>query len=69
MLGFPIDQVKGSRDGDILETANLSSFWAPEKLELNWLAKRRGSDSFTVKSFFMTLSWWLIGGSIYSKSD
>ena len=50
MLGFPIDQIKSSRDGDILEAANLLGFRASEKLKLNWLTKRMGSDSFTICS-------------------
>ena len=49
MLGFGIDEVKGLRDRDFLEIANLSWFWTSEKLKPNWLAKRMGSDSFTVR--------------------
>ena len=48
MLGFGIDEVKGLGDRNFLETTDLSRFWAPEKLKLNWLAKRMGRDSFTI---------------------
>ena len=48
MLGFLTNQVKGPRDGDILEATNLMGFRAPEKFKLNWLTKRMGSDSFTI---------------------
>ena len=50
MLGFPIDQIKSSGDGNILKAANFSRFWASEKLKLNWLTKRKGSDSFPICS-------------------
>ena len=49
MLGFLTDQVKGLGDGNILETANFLGFQAPKKLKLNWLTKRMGSDSFTIR--------------------
>ena len=48
MLCFGFDEVKGLRDRNFLEIANLSRFWAPKKLKLNWLAKMMGSDSFTI---------------------
>ena len=46
---FGIDEVKGHRDRNFLEIANLFRFWALKKLKLNWLAKRMGSDSFTIR--------------------
>ena len=50
MLGFGLDKVKGLGDGDLLETIDVFRFRAPKKLKLNWLAKRVGSDSFTIRS-------------------
>ena len=49
VLGFGIDEVKGLGDKDILETVDVFRLWAPEKLKHNWLAKRMGSDSFTIR--------------------
>ena len=49
MLGFGLDKVKGLGDGNLLETIDVFRFWAPKKLKLNWLAKRVGSDSFTIR--------------------
>ena len=49
MLGFGINQVKGLGDKDFLQATNISGFWAPKKLKLDWLAKGMGSDSFTIR--------------------
>ena len=35
-------------DRDFLEATDFSGFRAPEKLKLDWLAKRMSSDSFTI---------------------
>ena len=48
MLGFGFDKVKGLGDRNLLETFNVFRFWVPKKLKLDWLAKRMGSDSFTI---------------------
>ena len=49
MLGFGLDKVKGLGDGNLFKTIDVFGFWAPKKLKLNWLAKRMGSDSFTIR--------------------
>jgi len=49
VLGFGFDEVKSLGDRDILETIDVFRLWAPKKLKLNWLAKRMGSDSFTIR--------------------
>ena len=41
--------VKIFRNRNFLETLNLFRFWVPKKFKLNWLAKRMGSDSFTIR--------------------
>ena len=48
MLGFGLNKVKGLGGRDILEGTDFSRFWLPKELKLNWLAKRMGSDSFTI---------------------
>ena len=48
-MSFGFDEVKGLGDRNLLETINVFRFWAPKKLKLNWLAKRMGSDSFTIR--------------------
>ena len=50
MLGFGFDKVKGLGDRNLLETINFFRFWAPKKFKLDWLAKRMGSDPFTICS-------------------
>ena len=49
MLGFGFDEVKGLGDGNLLETIDVFRFRTPKKLKLDWLAKRAGSDSFTIR--------------------
>ena len=49
MLGFGFDKVKGLGDGNFFETIDVSRFWVPKKLKLDWLAKRMGSDAFTIR--------------------
>ena len=49
MLGIGLDKVKGLGDGNLFETIDVFRFWTPKKLKLNWLAKRMGSDSFTIR--------------------
>ena len=49
MLGFGFDKVKGLGDENLLETIDVSRFWTPKKLKLDWLAKRMGSDTFTIR--------------------
>ena len=46
MLGFGTNKVQGLGDGDFLKTAEVSRFWTPKKLKLNWLAKGMGSDAY-----------------------
>ena len=46
---FGADKVKVVGNRNFLETLNLSWFRVPEKLKLNRLAKRMGSDSFTIR--------------------
>ena len=59
MLGFGLDKVKGLGDGNLLETTDVFRFWAPKKLKLNKLAKRMGSDPFTIrgKRILQTHEW------------
>ena len=49
MLGFCFDKVEGLGDGNLLETIDVFRFRAPKKLKLNWLAKRVGGDTFTIR--------------------
>ena len=49
MLGFGTNKVKGLGDRDIQENTDFSGFWLPKELKLNWLAKRMGNDSFTIR--------------------
>ena len=46
---FGTDEVKVFRNGNFLETFNLFRFWVSKKLKLDWLAKRMGSDAFTIR--------------------
>ena len=48
MLGLGFDKFKSPRDRNILEITDFSRFKALMKLESDWVAKRMGSDSFTI---------------------
>ena len=45
---FGSQRIEGLGDRNFLEITDFSGFRAPEKLEFDWLAKRMGSDSFTI---------------------
>ena len=46
--GFGSQRIEGLGDRNFLEITDFSKFRAPKKLEFDWLAKRMGSDSFTI---------------------
>ena len=47
-MDFGSQRIECLGDRNFLEITDFSKLKAPQKLEFDWLAKRMGSDSFTI---------------------